>query len=266
MAGAAYCSIDQIASWNVGQHAINGVVPTRVFSNDTLQYWVGYDTVGKTVISAVRGSASTANWLDNLEFVRTYPYKDKNIGVHDGFHKEYVYLRDSMVVAIKEAMKISGYKTITPVGHSSGGANAVLLGYEIGHENLIPGLTVKQMNTYGCPRVGNQAFVDAFHNLGFVHDRVTHYHDIVPHVPEESFGYVHTRGEVWYDEPSDNYKVCSDLNGEDKTCSNSCGPLSCTSIDDHLTYLKIYLSGCKDGFKEGEEIHLKDYLDLGGRP
>jgi len=72
--------------------------------------------------------------------------------------------------------------------------------------------------------------------------RVTHYHDMVPHVPEELLGYHHVSTEVWYNEPSTTYKVC-DGSGEDDSCSNSCAPVSCTSIDDHLDYLNTPLGG-----------------------
>ena len=46
--------------------------------------------------------------------------------------------------------------------------------------------------------------------------------------------------QVYYDEPSTSHKVC-DGSGEDASCSNSCGPISCTSISDHLLYLNTPL-------------------------
>ena len=70
--------------------------------------------------------------------------------------------------------------------------------------------------------------------------RVTHYYDMVPHVPEEFLGYRHISQEVWYNEPNTEYTLCDDENGsEDDNCSNSCSPTKCTSTSDHLDYLQI---------------------------
>lgn len=47
---------------------------------------------------------------------------------------------------------------------------------------------------------------------------VVHYHDLIPHIVPQIFGYTHVGTEIWYtDEESKNYKVC--IGGEDKTCS-----------------------------------------------
>ena len=36
-------------------------------------------------------------------------------------------------------------------------------------------------------------------------------------------------------------RTIDDEDGEDPSCSDSCGPLHCTSVDDHLNYLNISL-------------------------
>ena len=63
----------------------------------------------------------------------------------------------------------------------------------------------------------------------------------------ESLGYQHVTTEIYYNEHSSSYTVCDDsADGEDDDCSNSCSPFSCTSIDDHLSYLKVVIgdAGC----------------------
>lgn len=65
--------------------------------------------------------------------------------------------------------------------------------------------------------------------------RVTHWQDIVPHVPPEVMGFEHSIEEVWYVEDSSTYTRCSTTNGEDAKCSD--GQPTDLSIDDHLHYL-----------------------------
>ena len=90
--------------------------------------------------------------------------------------------------------------------------------------------------TYGSPRIGNKPFMKSFVSFDIPHSRVTYKHDIVPHLPEEIIGYLHLPHEIWYYKDSE-YKICYDDNEEDDTCSNSCSPFKCSSIDDHLNYL-----------------------------
>ena len=96
---------------------------------------------------------------------------------------------------------------------------------------------IKRLNvsvyTYGKPRIGNAEFAKSAENI--THYRITHHNDIVPHLPEEVFGYRHTNSEVWFSDDSDNYILCA--NGEDPNCSNSCAPAKCTSVSDHLYYM-----------------------------
>ena len=65
---------------------------------------------------------------------------------------------------------------------------------------------------------------------------------MVPHLPEEFLHYLHIPNEIWYDENNINYVKCNDnYYYEDDLCSNSCSPLNCISINDHLNYLNISL-------------------------
>ena len=46
--------------------------------------------------------------------------------------------------------------------------------------------------------------------------------------------------EVYFNEDSSEFTIC-DGSGEDADCSNSCGPLHCTSASDHLDYMNLPL-------------------------
>jgi len=66
------------------------------------------------------------------------------------------------------------------------------------------------------------------------HYRVTHSHDIVPHLPPQNLGFHHTALEEFYAAGPPKFKEC-DGSGEDPNCSNQY--LVDLSIQDHLTYM-----------------------------
>lgn len=51
--------------------------------------------------------------------------------------------------------------------------------------------------TVGCPRVGNPNFAYYVENTGITVSRSVHNRDLVPHVPPESFGFLHPGVETW---------------------------------------------------------------------
>ena len=72
--------------------------------------------------------------------------------------------------------------------------------------------------------------------------------DVVPHLPQEDLGYLHTPHEAYQkDEVKPDLTYCADsATKEDDACSNSCYPLGCTSVVDHLSYLGLVqgIGGC----------------------
>ena len=69
-----------------------------------------------------------------------------------------------------------------------------------------------------------------------------HYADVVPHLPPSAWGYEHTVREVWYfSEASDSVRVCSNVTGEDASCSNQL-PVSSLTVSDHSEYLNVSLT------------------------
>ncbi|KAK5979013.1 Class 3 lipase protein [Trichostrongylus colubriformis] len=134
-------------------------------------------------------------------------------------------------------------------GHSLGGAMASLAASYIVAAKLVPGTSV-ELVTFGQPRTGNKDFAAAHDGQMAYTYRVTHWRDIVPHVPPEHLeGYRHHKSEAFYHndmKAGASYKVCD--SDEDKSCSD--GLDITTSISDHLHYFNIDVSeygekGCK---------------------
>jgi len=92
------------------------------------------------------------------------------------------------------------------------------------------------MYTFGQPRVGNSKFAEWFESrLGGTRlFRLTHHRDPVPHVPPQAMGFSHPATEVFYNQESTSYLVCSSTNGEDPNCSNQY--TFTLSVKDHGVY------------------------------
>ncbi|PAV60757.1 hypothetical protein WR25_25424 [Diploscapter pachys] len=80
-------------------------------------------------------------------------------------------------------------------GHSLGGAMANLAASYLIANKLADAANV-QVVTFGEPRVGDPTFAASNDKQLSYHFRVTHSRDVVPHIPEEAFGYKHQQYEV----------------------------------------------------------------------
>lgn len=218
LAAATYCDQDEIQNWDC-VHCVSGVeLKQTIFGNTNII--IADDLVQNATVFAFRGSADIQNWISNLEFEFTAPYSDPTIKVHKGLYKEYMKYRDNVLANVST-------KKIIITGHSSGAALSMFMAYDIHKTHDVT------VYTFGKPRIGNQKFVDSSRDI--VHYRITHRNDIVPHLPEELLKYRHTNTEIWYPGDGEEYKICE--NNEDPNCSNSCSPIHCDSIADHLSYI-----------------------------
>lgn len=224
ISAASYCDIDQLTNWNC-KHCLPEILVQAIIPDESTII-IARDSVQNATVFAFRGSVNVENWISNLQFSVIAPYEDSDIKVHKGLYHEYLRYKDEI-----SAYLVPGDKIVL-TGHSSGAAVSMFFAYDIYKDYDVV------VYTFGKPRIGNAKFAESANAI--THFRVTHADDIVPHIPEEVIGYRHTGVEVWnYDDTSNNYKVCED--NEDKSCSNSCAPLHCTSIPDHLFYLGIHL-------------------------
>lgn len=197
----------------------------------------GYIGDRDSLFVAYRGTSNIQNWIDNVQVRQMYPYSDSEVGVEHGMYSLYASMRSEVRSVLDDMALKHGTSRLLITGHSLGGALATLTAFDL--LNTESPYVVSDLITFGSPRVGNMRFAEYFDMYDLRIARVTHNYDMVPHVPETFMGYAHVRGEVWYNEDATEYTVCSDLGGEDPNCSNSCAPMSCTSVSDHLMYLNV---------------------------
>jgi hypothetical protein len=176
------------------------------------------------------------DWIDDLDATKTNPFSYcTSCEVHKGFWDSYMALKPQIEAALAGLGAGSG-TSIAITGHSLGAAMAALAAFDLHHA----GFQIQTMYTFGEPRVGDSTFASTFESaLPGVLNRVTHYKDIVPHLPLELMGFHHLATEVWYNEANTAYTVC-DGSGEDPNCADS---VIGDSIDDHLYYMGIHISG-----------------------
>jgi len=169
------------------------------------------------IIIAFRGTYSIANTIVDLstipqEYVPyigenvtdpspTTPQACTNCTVHSGFLKSWRNTRSTVTPQIDIALKMHPEYRLELVGHSLGGAVALLAGLEFHARGWSPRIT-----TFGEPKVGNLAFTqhidDIFSSSGAVREnsdyrRVTHVDDPVPLLPPTEWGYRPHAGEVY---------------------------------------------------------------------
>ncbi|KAF7978371.1 hypothetical protein HWV62_743 [Athelia sp. TMB] len=165
-------------------------------------YWyVGFEPSLNTVIVAHQGTDShkILTLLEDGDAVleplspSLFPGISASIEVHAGFAGEQARTAADVLAAVQQAMFQFSTNTVTVVGHSLGGAIALLDSVYLPLH--LPSSTTFKTVTYGLPRVGNPAFanyVDA--NLHLTH--INNKEDPVPILPGMFLGYVHPAGEV----------------------------------------------------------------------
>ncbi|KAG2594114.1 hypothetical protein PVAP13_5NG620700 [Panicum virgatum] len=216
---------------------------------DLIKAYVGFASDINAIVVVFRGTQenSIQNWIEDLLWKQLdldYPGMPEAM-VHRGFYSAYhnTTLRDGIVSGIKKTRKFYGDIPIMITGHSMGGAMASFCAFDL---VVNYGLDGVKLMTFGQPRIGNAAFASYFKTYLPHAIRVTHAHDIVPHLPPYfSFfpekTYHHFPREVWIHNIGlgslvySVEKICDD-SGEDPTCSRS---VSGTSVHDHIYYLGV---------------------------
>ncbi|VDN32045.1 unnamed protein product [Cylicostephanus goldi] len=127
------------------------------------------------------------------------------------------------------------------VGHSLGGSMAALAASYIEKMKLFDGKKIKVV-TFGQPRTGNRAFADIHGEQIPYTFRVTHNHDVIPHLPLKNMKqYHHHKSEVcpYLNQvyPKLYYIECDEE--ESLGCSDR---YIDKSFNDHHRYYNVYIS------------------------
>ena len=170
------------------------------------------------IIVAFRGTYSIANtivdlstipqeyapYLDDGDNEGSYTLKCTDCSVHTGFMTSWLQTRSYIVPHLQELLeRYPGYE-LTLVGHSLGGALAVLASLDFMRRGWRP-----QVTTFGEPRIGNQGLVryidEVFSERNWPKSgalrRVTHMGDPVPLLPFLPLGYKMHAGEIYISKP-----------------------------------------------------------------
>ncbi|CAK9862890.1 unnamed protein product [Sphagnum jensenii] len=216
-----------------------------------LQAFVGVAENLNAIVIAFRGTQMTSmqNWAEDLYFKQLdvkYPGVTDAM-VHKGFYAAYhnTSLHDYIVAAVQTVQRERNDLRILVTGHSMGGAMASFCALDL---TTNYGVRNIQVYTFGQPRIGNPAFAAYYSENVPLTIRVTHAHDVVPHLPPYYFlmgekTYRHFSTEVWIFKVAigrlqyEFEQVC-DSSGEDPSCSRS---VPGNSISDHLNYFGVYL-------------------------
>jgi len=232
---SSYC-LSKMDTWECQTCSSSNIYETTLDQNSELIIF-GYNNDYECMFVGFRGSSNLQNWISNIQISQIQPYDDQEIFVDKGFYHLYDNLKPSILEILSSLAIKYNTNQLLITGHSLGGALSTLLAFDLKYKNY--DYDIQSVITFGSPRVGNDYFSKTFYSFQLYSKRITHYHDIVPHIPEEFLNYEHIYNEVWYNEENSNYKICDDELSEDKYCSNSCAPTKCTSTSDHLNYLNI---------------------------
>ena len=250
LAQNAYCPEVNLTNWSC-KYCHDNVILEKIINHLGVRVILGYHEKYNALFVSFRGSENILNWLQNIKIEFTYPYdipnndviKWKDIGIEKGFYNSYHVVQSKIINTLDILSNKYDTRYILSTGHSLGSIST-LLTFDLYY--FYPKYILDSDITFGSPRIGNQEFVNAFKNIEVNSARVTHYYDIVPHLPEEFIGYVHIPSEIWFNKNNTDYVICDDQDKEDDTCSNSCGNYHCNSIEDHLNYIGVSMGSNGD--------------------
>ncbi|KAI8617760.1 Alpha/Beta hydrolase protein [Chytriomyces sp. MP71] len=193
----------------------------------------------KQIIVTISGSNSVGDWLSDLaigstDFLPNSTQLSHAIESHVARQRSLLERADLLLQNVLQYM-FPTYD-VTFVGHSLGGAVALLGATDLVHEGLFPGPKVRVF-TQGQPRVGNRAFRKFVQKLHLKEvTRVVNYGDPIPHFGLQSWGFRHVMGEYWI-KLDGTLQSCDDSeehDGEDTICQNTLEPIG--SVESHTHY------------------------------
>jgi predicted lipase len=174
-----------------------------------------------------------------------FPGVPSDVRVHEGFSIGHALAAPSILIAVRKGIVDYKATSVTTVGHSLGGALALLDGVYLPLH--LPTTISFKTFTYGQPRVGNAAFASYVDSAASrVHlTRVTNQEDPVPILPGRFMGFSHPSGEVHIDDPSNVWYSCPGQDNTSKLCSiGDATSIFDIDVDDHTGPYGVVTMGC----------------------
>jgi len=242
LAGAAYCSADDLRQWNCGSKCIAGVDSVQVCTGETTKAFVGlWDSM---CIVSFMGTQEYSAMITDLEIYKSVVRWNgcENCQVHSGFLKEWYSLQTCVQESLVKNDCTQG-SSIRVTGHSLGAALSSLAMMSLS----LSGWQIEEAYNFGMPRTGDQNFSKEFGNL--FHDvffRVTHHQDPVVQVPPNKlvfeWHFQHVEPEVFYDGKIDVGFSSCEQDG-DEHCSAKYWNIAADMgyIGDHMEYMDLQI-------------------------
>lgn len=239
LSAAAYCGADKIEAHTFKGPTAGFIVTNTIDDKKDTQGFIGYLPSDQSIYVVFRGSSSIQNWITDLSVTKV-AYEEYCCGdaclIHKGFYEESCEEYPAIYSAVQKLKaKFPTYKVKT-TGHSLGAA----LGQIVAMRLKADGVDVSTHYNFGQPRIGDEAYARCANSF-LPTERVTHLKDTVPHIPYESWGFVHQLREAYEStttSQSPSVKDCDASNANDPTCAEQ-WEFKQTNVDDHLTYLGL---------------------------
>jgi len=242
---AVYCGEDRFNNWDVGKSNVRGpkvdASRVRFVSQNFTQAAAG---VGRMLdppgcFVAMRGTLGTVNSLFDAMFWRTSFGRRSCPGceVEYGFLQCYEAIRPGVFEALLDLG--CREEPLYLVGHSMGAAGITYAFFDA----VEAGYRVAAVYAMESPRPGNLAFSRAVQARAndVAAWRVSHYRDIVVHLPPAEMGFAHALDEIYYTHRAGTgYEECG---VESPNCSEQWWPWQ-WSFADHEWYADVNPCSC----------------------
>ncbi|KAJ9050474.1 hypothetical protein DSO57_1014132 [Entomophthora muscae] len=241
LAGLAYCSNETLrtpnSKYNTGLGGDFKVVLVMEDLKLETKGLIAVDGAREQILLGFRGTTSTANWEANLKFNK------KKFGpglVHEGFKELTDALQLKYREYLTELLQLNPTYRLVIVGHSLGGAMAVLSAVYMAE--VVPWERIS-VYTYGQPRVGDEQFVQWLNSQPMEMTRVVNDNDSVPHLPPNFAGFFHAHTEMFI--RGNDVRVCSTQALEDRSCSRTRVALPSSVTHSNAFGMSIQESNCR---------------------
>ncbi|CAE6418129.1 unnamed protein product [Rhizoctonia solani] len=226
---AAYCPPDTQAKWNCkfcqAQPVKDFIVYASGGDGNLVQYWyVGWWPSGNSVVVGHQGTQfnKIIAVLTDLAFLpvpmnsKLFPGVPLSARVHFGFQEAHERTAAVVLSTVKKVIAEHGATKVVTVGHSLGGALALLDGLYL-KLNLPSNIEIIT-RTIGQPRVGNDVFAKFVDQKVPNLVRITNKGDLVPDLPPLILGFKHNIGEKHINKQGE-WNACSGQDNLDVNCS-----------------------------------------------